>query len=117
MTKEEIIGAYYSAYEKKQWSAMESVLADSFTFSSPNNDDHISKDAFKERCWPTAELIVKFEIECVMTHGNEGFAKYLLRTTDGKSIRNTEYFRFAGERIKEIEVYFGGKLGYPGQQA
>jgi ketosteroid isomerase-like protein len=117
MTKEEMINAYYSGWEKKQWSTIESVLADDFTFTSPNDDNHINKTAFRKRCWPTADWIVKIEMECVMVHGDDGFAKYLLTTKDGKSLRNTEYFKFADERVKGIEVYFGGKLGYPGQQA
>ena len=79
MTKEEVLRAYYSAFEKKQWSAMDSLLADSFTFTTPY-DNHIDKRAFKEGCWPTAERIVKFEVECMITPGDDGFAKYLLRT-------------------------------------
>lgn len=117
MRKEEILQAYFSAWEKKQWSAMDSLLADDFTFTSPNNDDHISKQAFKERCWPTAEWIFKFELECLMTDEEEGFAKYLLKTIDGKSLRNVECYKFSDGKIKAIEVYFGGKLGYAGQQA
>jgi hypothetical protein len=115
--KEEMIQAYYSGWEKKQWSTIESLLADDFTFTSPNDDDHINKRAFKERCWPTADWIVKIEMECVMVQGDDGFAKYLLTTKDSKSLRNTEYFKFTNEKVKEIEVYFGGKRGYPGQQS
>ena len=115
--KEEILQAYFSAWEKKQWSRMDGLLSDDFTFTSPNNDDHISKRAFKERCWPTAEWVLKFEPECLVTHGDEGFAKYLLKTTDGKSFRNVEFYRFSDGKIKVIEVYFGGKLGYAGQKA
>ncbi len=112
-----MIRAYYSGFEKKQWSTLESVLADDFTFSSPNDDDHINKRAFKERCWPTADWIDTIKMECVVVHGDDGFAKYLLTTTDKKSLRNTEYFKFKDEKVHDIEVYFGGKLGYPGQQA
>jgi len=114
--KEEMIQAYYSGWEKKQWSTIESLLADDFTFTSPNDDDHINKRAFRERCWPTADWIVKIEMECVMVHGDDGFAKYLLSTKDSKSLRNTEYFKFAHGKVKDIEVYFGGKRGYPGQR-
>jgi hypothetical protein len=56
-------------------------------------------------------------MECVMVHGDKGFGKYLLRTKDSKSLRNTEYYKFTDEKVKDIEVYFGGKRGYPGQQA
>jgi hypothetical protein len=52
MTNEEIIRAYYSGWEKKQWSAVDNLLGDGFTFTSPNDDDHIDKRAFKTKCWP-----------------------------------------------------------------
>jgi hypothetical protein len=115
--REEMIRSYYSAYETRRWAILDGLLADDFTFTSPAGDDHISKSVYKERCWPTAAFVTKFEIECVMVRGDDGFVKYLLKTTDGKSLRNTEYFRFAGEKVKDVECYFGGKLGYPGQKA
>ncbi|MDQ2835716.1 MAG: nuclear transport factor 2 family protein [Acidobacteriota bacterium] len=117
MTKEEMVRAYYSGWETKQWSTVESLLADDFTFTSPNDDDHINKSDFKERCWPAAVRIETIELECVIMHGDNGFAKYLLTTTDKKSFRNTEYFKFKDDKVHDIEVYFGGKRGYPGQQA
>jgi hypothetical protein len=115
--KEDMIRAYYSGWEKKQWNTIEVLLADDFTFTSPNDDDHINKRAFQERCWPTAEWIARIEMECVMVQGDDGFAKYLLTTKDNKSLRNTEYFKFTDEKVKAVEVYFGGKRGYPGQRA
>lgn len=114
MTKEQLIRTYYSGWEKKEWSLVDSVLADSFTFTSPNDDDHISKRAFNERCWPQAEFIERFEMKNVLERDSEAFVKYLCRTTKGTSFRNVEYFRFAGGKIKAIEVYFGVRLGYPG---
>lgn len=27
---------------------------------------------------------------------------------DGKEFRNTEFFRFSGDQVREITVYFGG---------
>lgn len=113
MSKEQLIQTYYAAYEKKEWSLMESLLADSFTFTSPNDDDHISKSAFKAKCWPQAEVIARFELESVFEKDNEAFVKYLCRTTKGTSFQNVDYFRLAGGRINAIECYFGGRLGYP----
>jgi ketosteroid isomerase-like protein len=113
MTNEQLIRQYYSSYEKKDWSLMDSVLADSFTFTSPNDDDHINKNAFKERCWPQSEFIDRFELETVLVKGNDGLVKNLCRTTKGTSIRNVDYLRFADGKISAIECYFGGRLGYP----
>jgi SnoaL-like domain len=116
-SRDETIRAYYSGWEKKHWGTVENLLADNFTFTSPNDDDHIDKRAFKERCWPGADSIGTIKMESIVVHGDEGFAKYLLSTKDGKSIRNTEYFRFTDNKVRTIEVYFGGKWGYPEQQA
>jgi ketosteroid isomerase-like protein len=114
MTKEELIRTYYSGYEKKDWSLSGGVLADDFTFTSPNDDDHISKSVFIEKCFASQfEFIERFELETVLTRGNEAFVKYLCRT-NGTPFRNVEYFRFAGGKITAIEAYFGGKVGYPG---
>ncbi len=30
-----------------------------------------------------------------------------MRAKDGKSFRNTEFFRFEGDKIRRIDVYFG----------
>ncbi len=113
MNAEEIIGRYYSGYEQKKWEAVESLLADNFTFTSPNDDDHIDVPAYKSRCWPQAEYIEHFEIESILQREDEAFVKYLCTTTKGTSFRNAEYFRFAVGKISAIEVYFGGGLGYP----
>lgn len=113
MTKAEIIRVYYSGWEQKQWSVVESVLADGFTFTSPNDDDHIDNHAFKTKCWPQADWIERFDVESVIERGNEAFVKYLCRTKNGRSFRNIEYFRFAGEKVEAIECYFGGSQGYP----
>jgi ketosteroid isomerase-like protein len=114
-TNEQLIRAFYSAWNKKDWSAMDRVLADSFTFSSANDDDHINKATYKGRCWDgQVELVERMNLESVLTntHAPEGFAKYLCRTTKGTAFRNVDYFRFADGKIAAIEDYFGGRLGF-----
>jgi hypothetical protein len=111
---EQLILSYYSGYEKKDWNLSGGVLADGFTFTSPNDDDHISKAVFKDKCWLSQlNFIERFELEAVLARCDEAFVKYLCRTTKGTSFRNVEYFRFADGKISAIEVYFGGRLGYP----
>ncbi len=118
MTKEEIVRNYYASWERKDWSAVDSLLTDDFTFTSPNGDDRISKTVFKSKCWKgQVEYAERFEVESVLTNNTEGCVKYLCRTTQGASFRNVEYFRFAGEKIAVVEVYFGGRLGYPSAAA
>jgi hypothetical protein len=89
------------------------LLADNFTFTSANDDDHISKSVFKARCWETQiDFIERFELEQVIGNGNEAFVKYLCRTKNGKSFRNVEYFRVTGEKVEAIECYFGAQSSF-----
>src|SRR5580700_3680211 len=74
-TTEKIIRAYYAAYEKKDWGSMEKLLADGFTFSSPN-DDHINVMVYKERCWPNAYKIKNFDLVKLIINGDDAFVTY-----------------------------------------
>jgi ketosteroid isomerase-like protein len=114
MANEEIVRRYYSGWEKKNWPTLDLLLADNFTFTSPNNDDHINKSAFRTRCWDSQiDFIERFELESVIGTGDQAFVKYLGRTKNGKSFRNVEYFRIGDEKIESIECYFGGQFGFP----
>lgn len=108
---EKLIRNYYIAYEKKDWSMLEPILADGFTFSSPV-DEHINLKAYKEKCWPNSANIKKFDIIKVIVNGDAGFATYNGWTTDGRMFRNTEYFTFKDGKIKTNECFFGG-VNYP----
>lgn len=113
-SREQIIRSYYSAWEAKDWSTVDRLLADNFTFSSAAGDDHISKHVFHDRCWGQAAHIQHFDLESVAAAGDsDAFVKYLCHTTKGTAFRNIEYFRFDGGRITAIECYFGGNAGFP----
>jgi ketosteroid isomerase-like protein len=114
---DEIVRKYYSGWKTKDWSTIESLLAADFTFTSPNNDDHIDQHAFKKKCWPEAGWIEHFEVEVVIGQAEDVFAKYLCQTKEGKLFRNTEYFRITDGKIRAIECYFGGQQGYPSRHA
>jgi hypothetical protein len=118
MTKEEMIRKYYAGYEKKDWDTTSSLLADSFTFTSPNGDDHIDLRAFHAKCWlGQVEFIDSFELEGIASAGDQAFVTYICRTNRGTSFRNVEVFHFSGEKIGGIECYFGGQHGYPSKSA
>ena len=113
-TREEIIRRYYKAWEKKDWGPIDVLLAENFTFTSANNDDHISKSTFKTRCWESQiDFIDHFELERLMVQGDWAFVKYLCRTKNGKSFRNVEYFHLGEENVEAIECYFGGHSTFP----
>lgn len=107
-----VIQAYYTAFEKKDWDSMQGILADGFTFSSPL-DDHINVKTFKERCWPNAYKIKKFEVDKLIVNGDEAFVITNGWTTDGKLFRNGEYFKVRAGKISAYECFFGPGINYP----
>jgi hypothetical protein len=72
-TVSDLIQKYYAAYEQKDRKAIEPLLTDDFSFSSPH-DDHINRASYFSRCWPNSERIRSFYIEKLFEKGNEAFA-------------------------------------------
>jgi hypothetical protein len=111
---EKTIRKYYAAWEQKDWHPIDILLAESFTFTSANNDDHISKSTFKARCWASQiDFIDGFQLERVFGNGDEAFVMYVGRTKNGKTFRNVEYFRLRDAKVEAIECYFGAPSSFP----
>lgn len=103
----DIVRQYFSAWEKGERPALESLLADDFTFTSPNDDDHINKAQYFKKCWPGAANIKTFKILNLIEDGNDAFIRYECELKDGTKFRNSEYFRVEAGKIHEVDVYFG----------
>jgi len=113
---EKVVKAYYTAFEKKDWNSLQQILADGFTFSSPV-DDHISVKAFKERCWPNAYKIKRFDVDKVIINGDDAVVITNGWTTTGKLFRNSDYFRLKDGKITAYECFFGPGVNYPNNSA
>jgi ketosteroid isomerase-like protein len=106
----EAVRRCYAAYETGDRSLIEPLLADDFTFSSPP-DVGIGLDRYWERCWPAAETTKSFAFRRLTEVGDdEVLVTYEAERHDGSRFRNTEIFRFDGDRVKSVEVYFGWNL-------
>jgi ketosteroid isomerase-like protein len=101
-----VVRAYFGAYESENREVAETLLADGFTFTSPN-DDGIDKATYFERCWPNRDASRDQQIESIVVDGQKAFVTYLCATEGGKSFRNTEFLTFNGDRIASVNVYFG----------
>jgi hypothetical protein len=113
-TSEEAIRKYYAAWEQRDWHPIDILLTDNFTFTSANNDDHISKSTFKTRCWETQiDFIEGFDLQHVIGNGNDAFVMYVCRTKNGKTFHNVEYLRLRDHKVEAIECYFGEKSSFP----
>ncbi|HWI81893.1 nuclear transport factor 2 family protein [Ramlibacter sp.] len=101
-----VVQAWCDAYERADRALAEALLADDFTFTSPN-DDRIDKATYFERCWAEGDAGHRQQVERIVVDGDRAFVTYVCETQQGKSFRNTEYLTFRGERIASVNVYFG----------
>lgn len=104
--KAEIIRAVFAAYLSNNRGAVEDALTENFRFTSPY-DDRIDKATYFERCWRNSDWIARHDLERIFVEGEEAFVTYTCVAKGGRTFRNTEFFAFAGDRIKSIDVYFG----------
>jgi len=106
-SRSDAIRGYFTAYRSGDRTHLEQALAEDFTFTSPY-DDGIDKATYFARCWPNRNLIREHVVERIFEQGDEAFALYRCQTTDGKEFHNTEFFTFQGDRLKGVQVFFGG---------
>jgi ketosteroid isomerase-like protein len=104
--KSGIIRALFAAYRSNDRKAVENSFTEDFRFSSPY-DDEIDKATYFATCWRNSDWIERQQLERIFVEGNEAFVTYEVATKDGKRFRNTEFFRFDGDKIRSIDVYFG----------
>jgi ketosteroid isomerase-like protein len=105
-SKSELIRALFAAYMSNDRKAVENYFTGDFRFTSPY-DDRIDKATYFERCWRVSDWIERQQLEKIFVEDDEAFVTYEVTTKDGKRFRNTEFFRFAGDKISSIDVYFG----------
>lgn len=58
----DLVRECYATYETKDRQGLEKLIADDFSFSSPQ-DGHIDRAAYFERCWPNSEKVRTITIE------------------------------------------------------
>lgn len=104
--KSDIIRALFAAYLSNDRKAVEASFTDDFRFTSPY-DDEIDKATYFERCWRVSDWIERQDLEKILVEGDAAFVTYRCVAKGGKSFRNTEFFTFAGDRVRRIDVYFG----------
>jgi ketosteroid isomerase-like protein len=102
----DLVRKYYAAYESKDRMVVEGLLSKGFRFTSPY-DDHIDRATYFKRCWPNSENIRAFHIETLFENDGETMVHCELEPKSGDPFRNTEHFRFDGNKITSIEVFFG----------
>jgi len=107
----EIARASFDAFKRQDAEAAEALFADSFVFTSPQ-DDHLDKAKFMERCFSTADHFVGPQVFLELLSTPHGvLALYEYEVQDGTHYRNVELIRIENDLIVETQVFFGGAVG------
>ncbi len=105
-TIETIITKYFDAYKNSDRDALESLVSDDLTFTSPH-DNAINREEYFERCWPMHEHIDNFMVTHIFAKGDEAFVSYLLTLDDGRQFSNTELMTMTDGKINTVHAFFG----------
>jgi ketosteroid isomerase-like protein len=110
VSPEDVVRANFVAYVRQDRAAAEALVADELVFTSPQ-DDHIDRQAFFDRCFPTADRFARQELLHVAPAGERDvFIAYEYELKDVGTYRNTELLTVVDGRITEIQVFFGGAV-------
>jgi len=101
--------AAYEAYVAKDRAAIERLIAEDFSFTSPL-DNRIDRATYFARCWPNSESMEDFDYINLVPDGDHVFVTYEGSNTDGQRFRNTEILTIRDGQISEVEVYFGWSI-------
>lgn len=108
MTNTDVVRACFASYLAQDRDAAESLIADDFVFTSPQ-DDHIDRAAFFERCFPTAGRVRTQELLYVTpSHSDDVFVMYEYVLLTGERHRNVEVLTVRDSKVVETQVFFGG---------
>lgn len=105
----EVVRAIMASYLAQDRQAAERLIAEDFAFTSPQ-DDHIDRDAYFERCFPTADRVISQELLEVVPNDRDGvFIIYEYELKTGPRHRNAEFLTVRNGQITEVQVFFGGR--------
>ncbi|HWE88713.1 MAG TPA: nuclear transport factor 2 family protein [Pseudonocardiaceae bacterium] len=109
MTNVDVVRAIFAGYQTQDRAAAERLIADDFSFTSPQ-DDHIDRASYFERCFPTTDRLRWQKILEVTPTADDGvFALYEYELKTGEVYRNAEFLTVRDGRITEVQVFFGGR--------
>ncbi len=112
MSNADTARAAFVAYANDDREAIETLIADDFSFTSPL-DNGIDRATYFDRCWPNHERLARFDFVRVVENGPEVMVTYECETVDGRRFRNTEVLTIRDGKIRAVEVYFGWSLPHP----
>jgi len=109
MSNIDVVTQLQAAFDAQDAAAADQLVADDFTFTSPQ-DDHLDKAEWMRVCFPTAAHFGSRTMLAVQELGDDVVAYYEYEVADtGEVYRNTEVITVRDGRVSETRVFFGGR--------
>jgi ketosteroid isomerase-like protein len=106
----DVVRSAFRAYLDGDQAQAQSLYSHDLVFSSPQ-DDHIGRDVFFDRCFPTATRFSYFQLLQVVELGSSDvLVLYEYELASGERFRNTEIISVHDGKIVEVQVFFGGRV-------
>jgi catechol 2,3-dioxygenase-like lactoylglutathione lyase family enzyme len=102
--------ALLDGWQRADRPAVERLLADEFTFFSPQDAEGLDRDGYFARCWPDGERLRQEEVEADAIGGGVVAMRYVARRGDGTRFRNTELVTVRDRQVTQVDVYFGREV-------
>ncbi len=102
---EALIREIFTAWETRDWSFVDGILADDFTFTSLY-DDHIQRGEYKRKCWDSVQEIAPYTFMSIVEQGDDAFIWYRGHI-NGVNVQNVEHFHFRDGKLTAVDVFFG----------
>ncbi|GEO96829.1 nuclear transport factor 2 family protein [Kocuria turfanensis] len=104
----QVVRELFAAYLAQDEERARELIGDGFRFTSPQ-DDHIDREAYFVRCFPTAGRVARQELqEVAEVAPGLVFIRYEYELRTGGTFRNMEAITVRGGRVVDVQVYFGG---------
>lgn len=100
-----LVRTILDGFAEKDRGRLEAAFAEDFHFTSPM-DNRLDRAGYFEICWPHSKDIDGFEIVDLVVDGERAYVTYIGRAGH-KQFRNTERITVRGDKVVEVEVYFG----------
>jgi len=102
------VKAALQAYVDKDRAAIEAVIGDPYTFTSPL-DNALNRQTYFSRCWPNSKNMTTIQVIQAFEADDRACVVYEASTA-AKRFRNAELHTVRDGRIVATEVYFGWDL-------
>lgn len=99
-----LIRRLFDCYRRRDREGVAAMMAEDFRLTTPY-DDRIDKARYFELCWPAGVQIRENVIERIFEEDDAAYVTYRCTTVDGLVFHNTEFFSFAGEQVRAIDVF------------